>query len=72
MQQFKYPSVSVPIPGEKAKKIIQIDDEYMMTATKTSPLAIKRGEGIVLEDEDGNIFYDFTSGVGVCKTGHCH
>jgi 4-aminobutyrate aminotransferase len=72
MQQVVYPFVSVPIPGDKAKKIIQIDDAYMMTATKASPLAIKRGEGIVLEDEDGNIFYDFTSGVGVCNTGHCH
>jgi acetylornithine/succinyldiaminopimelate/putrescine aminotransferase len=69
MQQVVYPFVSVPIPGDKAKKIIQIDDAYMMTATKASPLAIKRGEGIVLEDEDGNIFYDFTSGVGVCNTG---
>lgn len=72
LQEEKHPSVSIPFPGEKAKKLIQIDDELMMTATKTSPLAIKRGKGIVLEDEDGNIFYDFTSGVAVCNTGHCH
>lgn len=72
MNEIKRPLILNPIPGENAKKIIEIDDEYMMTATKTSPIAIKKGEGIVLEDEDGNIFYDFTSGVGVCNTGHCH
>jgi 4-aminobutyrate aminotransferase len=72
MQEIRRPFVSGPIPGERAKRLIQIDEEFMMTATKTSPLAIKRGEGIVLEDEDGNLFYDFTSGVGVCNTGHCH
>ena len=66
------PCVKNTLPGEKAKKIIDLEDKYMMTATKTAPLAIRKGKGIVLEDEDGNIFYDFTSGVGVCNIGHCH
>ena len=72
MSEFIRPCVKTSIPGEKAKKIIALDDKYMMTVTKTSPLAIRSAKGIVLEDVDGNIFYDFTSGVGVVNTGHCH
>ncbi len=31
-----------------------------------------RGEGIYLYDADGNRYTDFTSGIGVTNTGHCH
>lgn len=31
-----------------------------------------RGEGIYLYDEQGNRYTDFTSGIGVINTGHCH
>ncbi|MCK5848326.1 MAG: acetyl ornithine aminotransferase family protein [Caldisericia bacterium] len=72
MSEFVRPSVKTAIPGEKSRLIVEKDDNYMITATKVFPIAIKKGKGIVLEDEDGNVFYDFTSGVGVCNTGHCH
>jgi len=31
-----------------------------------------RGERIYLYDEEGNRYMDFTSGIGVINTGHCH
>ncbi len=31
-----------------------------------------RGEGIYLYDEHGNRYVDFTCGIGVTNTGHCH
>ncbi len=31
-----------------------------------------KGKGIYLYDEDGNQYMDFTSGIGVINTGHCH
>jgi len=31
-----------------------------------------RGSGIYLYDDDGNRYIDFTSGIGVTNTGHCH
>ncbi len=31
-----------------------------------------RGEGIYLYDADGHQYVDFTSGIGVTNTGHCH
>lgn len=32
----------------------------------------QRGEGIYLYDEQGRRYIDFTSGIGVTNTGHCH
>jgi 4-aminobutyrate aminotransferase len=31
-----------------------------------------RGEGVVLYDEDDRRYLDFTAGIGVTSTGHCH
>ena len=31
-----------------------------------------RGEGAYLYDADGNQYLDFTCGIGVTNTGHCH
>src|SRR5213075_1010293 len=40
--------------------------------TRVYPLAVERGYGAVIEDVDGNRFLDFTAGIAVCSTGHCH
>jgi len=63
------PSVRV-VPGENAKKIMEKDEKYIATTTKASPAVVKEAKGIVFEDVDGNIFFDFTSGVGVVNVGH--
>ena len=31
-----------------------------------------RGEGVLLFDEDDRRYLDFTAGIGVTSTGHCH
>jgi len=40
--------------------------------THLSDLQPVRGEGIYLYDAAGNRYIDFTSGIGVVNTGHCH
>jgi len=35
-------------------------------------LLIDKGKGMWVDDPDGNTFLDFTSGIAVCNTGHCH
>ena len=35
-------------------------------------LAMARGEGCTLIDEDGNRYIDFIAGIGVGSVGHCH
>ena len=37
-----------------------------------SPLVVERGQGIYVWDVEGNRYVDFTSGIGVVNTGHCH
>jgi 4-aminobutyrate aminotransferase len=36
------------------------------------PLAVKRAQGVVVEDVDGNRFLDCAAGIAVCSSGHCH
>jgi 4-aminobutyrate aminotransferase len=40
--------------------------------TRPYPLVVKQARGSVIEDVDGNRFLDFTAGIAVCTTGHCH
>lgn len=40
--------------------------------THLSHAVIERGEGIYVYDQAGNQYIDFTSGIGVTNTGHCH
>lgn len=35
-------------------------------------IVAERGEGVYLYDQEGNQYLDFTSGIGVTNTGHCH
>lgn len=37
-----------------------------------TPIIAQRGEGCYLFDKHGNKYLDFTSGIGVTNTGHCH
>jgi 4-aminobutyrate aminotransferase len=32
----------------------------------------EKGQGVWIQDVDGNKFLDFTAGIAVCATGHCH
>ncbi|MGB3592583.1 MAG: aspartate aminotransferase family protein [Ornithinimicrobium sp.] len=40
--------------------------------TQATPVVAARGEGAVLFDEDDRRYLDFTAGIGVTSTGHCH
>ncbi|HKV90341.1 MAG TPA: acetyl ornithine aminotransferase family protein [Thermoplasmata archaeon] len=64
--------IVTPIPGPNAQKIVARDDRYIFTSTKTSPVAAASASGVWVTDVDGNRILDFTSGVGVVNTGHCH
>jgi 4-aminobutyrate aminotransferase len=39
---------------------------------QATPVVAARGEGVHLYDEDGRDYLDFTAGIGVTSTGHCH
>jgi 4-aminobutyrate aminotransferase len=39
---------------------------------QATPVLVERGEGVYVYDEQDRRFLDFTAGIGVTSTGHCH
>ncbi|MQA82943.1 MAG: aminotransferase class III-fold pyridoxal phosphate-dependent enzyme [Streptosporangiales bacterium] len=39
---------------------------------QATPVHAERGEGVYLYDDQGRRYLDFTAGIGVTSTGHCH
>ncbi len=67
------PYIHTPPPGPISLALIETDERFVSPSyTRFYPLAVKRGLGSVLEDMDGNLYLDFTAGIAVCATGHCH
>lgn len=60
------------VPGPKAKELLDRRDSAIPKALcgTTYPVCIKRGEGAIVEDLDGNKFLDFIGGVGVLNIGY--
>ena len=61
---------------KKDKNEIQkmTDSTHLLSPVWTHLTTIQpvKGEGIYLYDAEGNQYMDFTSGIGVINTGHCH
>jgi 4-aminobutyrate aminotransferase len=67
------PSLVTPLPGPKARAIIERDAQVISPSyTRSYPLVVARGEGAIVEDVDGNRFLDCNAGIAVVATGHCH
>jgi 4-aminobutyrate aminotransferase len=67
------PKLVCPLPGPKARTAIEADTRLISPSyTRSYPLVAKRGRGCRVEDVDGNEFLDFSAGIAVVSTGHCH
>src|SRR5882724_3228527 len=67
------PVIKTKLPGPNAKRVLAGDEKYISPSyTRSYPLVAKRGRGIVVTDVDGNEFFDFSAGIAVTSTGHCH
>lgn len=67
------PNIRTTLPGPNAAALIARDAKVISPSyTRDYPLVAARGRGCVIEDVDGNIFLDFTAGIAVTATGHCH
>jgi 4-aminobutyrate aminotransferase len=67
------PKIKTALPGPNAKRILAKDEQYISPSyTRSYPMVAKSGKGIVITDVDGNEFYDFSAGIAVTSTGHCH
>ena len=67
------PQILTSLPGPRAKAVIERDSNVISPSyTRCYPLVASRGEGAIIEDVDGNRFLDYTAGIAVVATGHCH
>lgn len=65
------PSIKTALPGPNAAKVLERRKAATPAAIGTVyPCVIKRGEGAMVEDVDGNIFLDWVGGVGVLNIGY--
>jgi 4-aminobutyrate aminotransferase / (S)-3-amino-2-methylpropionate transaminase / 5-aminovalerate transaminase len=65
--------ITESVPGEKSRALIARREKATPGAIRCIyPCAMKRAEGAMIEDLDGNLFLDWVGGVGVLNIGHCH
>ena len=63
-------------PGPRSRQIVEQEQRHMAPGLQSfaqyAGVAMARGEGSMLYDEDGNEYIDFIAGIGVGSVGHCH
>ena len=70
---MKFPDIKTTLPGPNAAALIGVDRNHVSPSyTRIYPLVAEKAEGLWIYDPDGNTFLDFTAGIAVCATGHCH
>lgn len=67
------PEIHTKLPGPKSAAVIARREAVVPSAIHCGyPVVMKRAEGAIIEDLDGNHFLDWIGGVGVLNIGHCH
>src|SRR5437763_12627674 len=67
------PKIKTALPGPNAKRVLEGDEKFISPSyTRSYPMVARSGRGIVVTDVDGNEFFDFSAGIAVTSTGHCH
>ena len=69
--------MTAPRPGgPRSQEIVAREQQHIAPGSQSfalySGLAMARGQGCTLIDEDGNEYIDFIAGVAVGSVGHCH
>jgi 4-aminobutyrate aminotransferase-like enzyme len=63
-------------PGPRSRDIVAREQRHVAPGIQSFALyagvAMARGEGCTLIDEDGHEYLDFIAGIGVGSVGHCH
>jgi 4-aminobutyrate aminotransferase-like enzyme len=63
-------------PGPRSRRIVEAEARHLAPGAQSyalySGLAMARGQGCTLIDEDGQEYLDFMAGIGVGSVGHCH
>ena len=69
--KLKGPKIVVEPPGPKSRKAMARKEKYVTNGIKIGlPASLELAEGPFLKDVDGNVYLDFTVGIGVHNCGH--
>ncbi len=67
------PHIVTELPGPKARTHVAFDETWTSPSLpRAYPIVPVRGDGLTVEDIDGNLFLDFAAGIAVNSTGHAH
>jgi diaminobutyrate-2-oxoglutarate transaminase len=69
------PVIRTAIPGPRSRALLDRQEQResgARTYPRRLPVALRRGDGAFVEDEDGNRFIDFLTGAGALALGHGH
>ena len=67
------PHIVTELPGPKARAHVAFDETWTSPSLpRAYPIVPIRGDGLTVEDIDGNLFLDFAAGIAVTSTGHSH
>ena len=73
MATTKTIEIRTAIPGPRSAAILERKARVIANAkTIAIPIVAQEGCGATLTDVDGNVFIDFTGGVGCLNVGHAH
>src|SRR3954471_22721828 len=65
--------ITGPVPGPKSAALLERRTRAVTSGVSTlHPIFIDRASGATVTDVDGNVFLDFTGGIGVMNAGHTH
>lgn len=68
---MKQITIKTPIPGPKSQQLMELRHKQVARGPfHVTPIFVERAKGSFVEDVDGNVFLDFSSGFGVVNTGH--
>lgn len=69
--KLKGPKIVVEPPGPKSKKAMARKEKYVTNGIRVGlPAELDVAEGPFMRDVDGNVYLDFTVGIGVHNCGH--
>ena len=67
------PHIVTELPGPRARAHVEFDETWTSPSLpRAYPIVPVRGDGLTVEDIDGNLFLDFAAGIAVNSTGHSH
>jgi 4-aminobutyrate aminotransferase / (S)-3-amino-2-methylpropionate transaminase / 5-aminovalerate transaminase len=69
----KFVKVQTEIPGPKSKEILERRNKYVPKGISNNCHSfVKKAQGALVEDVDGNHYIDFAGAIGTVNVGHSH